>query len=193
MNIKQLELNPGTKVPVIVTVDRTLKQPEHGCYVYGNRYNSTYCREVNMGPAQYDLLRDVEFLVFEPVAGTKTITCQEIFDHYWKLDRSKGGNSEFNSFLGLEDLREIFKQRRKLPVKLRKVRIFGWQSLTYFPKTHPNNPGLFVPFMDIDVKDEWVEHRKVMQERFPELDWWPYDCHFWKSETFLSPRFRARP
>ena len=190
MKIEHFQLTSKISTPLVITVDRSLKQPDRCGYTYGNLNNRTYCREVNVGPATYDLLREVEFLMFTLSGGDGTKKCLEIFDHFSRVDRVDG-KSAFNDFLCLEDLREIFKRREQLPSELKGKRFFGWQSLMYPPRLHPANPALFVPYLDPDVPDRLVEYRKRHSEWFWEGNWYPYDDHFWRSDTFLSPRFRV--
>lgn len=187
MKIEEFALDCSHE-PLVIRVDRSVRQPDRG-YTYGNLYNKTYCREVNIGPSEYDLLRDVEFLVFTLSSGSKT--CKEIFDHFLRIDSSGvSGQSEFNRFLGLEDLREVFRQRKALPGILQDKRIFGWQSLMYPPRTHPANPALFIPYIDVDEDDWGIDYRKSHREYFVEGKWLPYDYHAWQDKVFLSPRFR---
>ncbi len=187
MKIVKLELNLKEEPPVIISVDRTLKQPDRNGYTYGHRYNTTYCRELNTGPAKYDLLRDIEFLMFPSHGNKRFIICREIFDHFWKIDRMSGGLSELNGFLGLEDLNEIRKKVKILPRQLQGMRLFGWQSVIYAPKAEPR---VFVPYVDIDA--ETNERINLCERVDPEKGWFCL-VHPWMSDTFLAPRFRTSP
>ena|ERR1035437_826206 len=187
MKIEKLELDLKGEPPVIISVDRSLKQPDRCGYIYGNLYNETYCRKVNISPTKYDLLRDVEFLVFPSPRNQQFIGCQSIFDYFWKIDRMSGGRSELNNFLGLEDLDEIHKKVRTIPKGLQGMRVFGWQSVIYAPKAEPR---LFVPYVDIDA--ETNERRERNQIDCREEDWLCL-IHPWVCDTFLAPRFRTSP